>query len=147
MKTLFLMTALIASAVGAQAQSIVGKWQLSEQKTCFQASLASESEKKESDTEKELSSAMSSASSTAVAKVMTLTDKGDGEEGIFSTGKKKASSKSTFRYQISGEEFFTIDKKSGVVTSRWVIDELTDTSLKMHDAAKECETKTYIKVK
>jgi hypothetical protein len=146
MKTLVSIT-LIALAIGAQAQSIVGKWQLSEQKTCFQASVASESEKKESDTEKELSSSMGSTSSTAVARIMTLEDDGKGEEGIFSAGKKKASSKTPFRYQVADDGFYILDKKSGLITQRWIIDELTETSLKMHDAAKECEIKTYIRAK
>ena len=143
MKKLVCLT-LIATAIGANAQTIVGKWQLSEQKTCFQAERA---EMKESDTEKELSSAMSSSSATAVARIMELKDDGKGEEGIFSAGKKKASSKTAFRYQVSDEEFYILDKKSGVITQRWIIDELTETSLKMHDAAKECEIKTYIKAK
>jgi hypothetical protein len=140
MKTLLIVT-LIAFAIGAKAQSIVGKWQLSEQKTCFQADM------KESETEKELSSSMSSTSNTAVARMMTLEDNGSGEEGIFSAGKKKATSKTVFRYQVSEEEFFIIDKKSGVVTQRWVIDEITETSLKLHDAVRDCETKTYIRTK
>jgi len=142
---LTIATACILNAVSAQ--SIVGTWQLSEQKTCFQANVASETEKKESDTEKELSSAMGSSSSTAVARVMTLTEKGGGEEGIMSAGKKKASSKESFRYQVSGSEFQVLDKKSGLVKSRWVIDELTETSLTMHDAVRDCEIKTYLKVK
>lgn len=144
MKTLVSIT-LITIAIGAQAQSIVGKWQLSEQKTCFQSNLASGSEQKESDTEKELTAAMGSLSSTAVARVMTLEDDGKGEEGVFSAGKKKPSSKTPFRYQLSESEFYILDKKSGLITQRWIIDELTETSLKMHDAAKECEIKTYIK--
>ncbi|MEI9918699.1 MAG: hypothetical protein WDO14_07835 [Bacteroidota bacterium] len=48
---------------------------------------------------------------------------------------------------MSGSEFQVLDKKSGIVMSRWVIDELTDTSLKMHDAVKDCETKEYLKIK
>jgi hypothetical protein len=124
----------------AQAQSIVGKWQLSEHKTCFQ------SEMKESETEQELTSAMSSSSMTSVARVMSLNEKGVGEEGIFSAGKKKATSKTSFRYRATDSEFLILDKKSGLVTQRWIIDELTDSSLKIHDAAKDCETKTFIKV-
>jgi hypothetical protein len=143
MKTLVLI-ALIGIGGPAFGQSIVGKWQLSEQKTCFQASQA---DTKVSETEKELSSAMGASSSTAVARVMELDEKGGGEEGIFSSGKKKASSKSAFKYQVSGQEFQMLDKKSGLVTSRWVIDELTETSLKIHDAVRDCETKAYIKVK
>jgi hypothetical protein len=140
MKTLVLIV-LIGVGSTAFGQSIVGKWQLSEQKTCFQADM------KVSETEKELSSAMGASSSTAVARVLELDEKGGGVEGIFSSGKKKASSKSSFKYQVSGQEFQMLDKKSGLVTSRWVIDELTETSLKMHDAVRDCETKTYIKVK
>lgn len=143
MKTLISIT-LVAMAIGANAQSIVGKWQLSEQKTCFEAGMA---DMKESDTEKELSSSMGSTSRTSVARIMTLEDDGKGEEGIFSAGKKKATSKTPFRYQVTDDGFYILDKKSGVIMQRWIIDELTDTSLKMHDAAKECETKAYIKAK
>lgn len=132
---------LCAISIGARAQSIVGKWQLSEQKTCFQ------SEMKESETEKELSSSMGSTSATAVGRVMVLDDKGRGETSIMSAGKKKATDKESFKYQVTGSEFQMLDKKSGLVTSRWVIDELTETSLKMHDAARDCETKAYIKIK
>lgn len=144
MKTLFL-TILVVFAVSAQAQSIVGKWQLSEQKTCFEAGLAAET--KESDTEKELTGAMGSTAAAGVARVMTLGEKGSGEEGVMSAGKKKASSKESFKYQVSGSEFQVLDKKSGIIKERWIIDELTETTLKLHDAKRECETKTYIKVK
>lgn len=140
MKTLFLTT-LIVISIGARAQSIVGKWQLSETKTCFQA------EMKESETEKELTASMGSSSATGVARVMTLEEKGGGEEGVMSAGKKKASSKESFRYQVSGSEFQKLDKKSGLVISRWIIDELSDTTLKIHDAVKDCETKTYLRIK
>jgi hypothetical protein len=140
MKIMFLIT-LVSVSIAAQAQSIVGRWQLSEQKTCFQA------EMKESETEKELTAAMGASSATGVARVMNLDEKGRGEEGVMSVGKKKAASKETFAYQMSGSEFQVLDKKSGLVTHRWIIDELTDTSLKMHDAARDCEIKTYTKVK
>jgi hypothetical protein len=144
MKTMILIM-LVAVGLTAQAQSIVGKWQLSEQKTCFQAGVASEL--KESDTEKELESAMGSDSGTGAARVLTLDEKGNGAEGVMSVGKKKASSKNTFKYKVSGSEFQMLDKKSGLVTQRWIIDELSDTQLTIHDAARDCETKTYIKVK
>lgn len=128
-------------AVSANAQSIVGKWQLSEQKTCFSA------EMKESETEKELKGSMGSTAATGVARVMTLEEKGKGEESVMSAGKKKGSSKESFKYQVSGTEFQILDKKSGLVTERWVIDELSETSLKLHDAARDCEVKVFIKVK
>lgn len=138
---ILILSVLVLVATAANAQSIVGKWQLSEQKTCFQA------EMKETETEKELSPSMGSTSATAVGRVMVLDDKGRGETSIMSAGKKKATDKESFKYQVTGSEFQMLDKKSGLVTSRWVIDELTETSLKMHDAARDCETKSYIRVK
>jgi hypothetical protein len=123
------------------SQSIQGTWQLSETKTCFQ------SEMKESDTEKELEGMMGGKSNTSVAKLIVFKKDGSGQEGIFSTGKKKRSNMTNFQYKISGQELQFTDKKSGMITKRFVIDELTETSLKIHDAVKECETKSFIKVK
>jgi hypothetical protein len=143
MKTLCTLVFVCAGSV-AFGQSIVGRWQLSEQKTCFQADVTGI---KESETEKELTAAMGASSATGVARVMTLDQKGRGEEGVMSVGKKKGTSKESFTYQVSGSEFQVLDKKSGLVTKRWIIDELSDTSLKMHDAARDCETKSYTKVK
>lgn len=151
MKTL---VAIVFVGIGSTAfgQSIAGKWQLSEQKTCFQAEMKAKDDAKEDDkvsaTEKELSSQMGSSSATSVAQVMVLDAKGGGgDEMIMSAGKKKATTKNSFKYRVSGQELQFLDKKSGLVTGRWVIEELTDTSLKMHDAARDCETKTYLKVK
>jgi hypothetical protein len=151
MKTL---VAIVFVGIGSAAfgQSIVGKWQLSEQKTCFQAEMKAKDSEKEDDkvsaTEKELSSQMGSSSATSVAQMMILDAKGGGEDGMVMTaGKKKATTKNSFKYRVSGQEFQTLDKKSGIITSRWVIDQLTETSLTMHDAVRECEIKTYLKVK
>ena len=140
MKKLVLIL-LIGCAGTAFSQSIVGRWQLSEQKTCFQA------EFKESETEKELTPSMGATSSTSVGKIMKFDDDGSGEEGIYSAGKKKGTSKSSFHYAVNDNELSILDKKSGLVTKLWVIDELTDTALKVHDAAKDCETKTFIRIK
>jgi hypothetical protein len=123
------------------SQSIQGTWQLTDTKTCFQ------SEMKESDTEKELESMMGSKSNTSVAKLIVFKKDGTGQEGIFSTGKKKGSSMNEFQYKVAGQELQFTDKKSGMITQRFVIDELTDNSLKIHDAVKECETKSFIRVK
>jgi hypothetical protein len=91
---------------------------------------------------------MGSSSATSVAQVMTLDAKGGGgDEMIMLAGKKKAATKNSFKYRVSGQELQFLDKRSGLVTERWVIEELTDTSLKVHDAARDCETKTYLKIK
>jgi hypothetical protein len=125
----------------ALAQSLEGTWQLSSSKTCFQTDM------KESDTEKELEGMMGSNSKSAVAKMIVFKKDGTGEEGIFSAGKKKGSSMNPFHYKVSGQELLFTDKKSGIITQRFAIEELTETSLKIHDAMKECEAKTFVKVK
>jgi len=140
MKTLFVLgLALIAWPL--RSQSLEGTWQLTSSKTCFQ------SEMKESETEKELEGMMGGTSKSSVAKMIIFKKDGTGQEGIFSVGKKKGSSMEPFQYKLSGQEILFTDKKSGIVTQRFAIDELTDTSLKIHDAMKDCESKTFVRVK
>jgi len=125
----------------ALSQSLEGTWQLTDSKTCFQT------EMKESDTEKELEPMMGNDSKSSVAKLIIFKKDGSGQEGIFATGKKKGSDMNNFQYKVIGQELHFIDKKSRMITQRFAIDELTEASLKIHDAAKECESKTFVKVK
>jgi hypothetical protein len=140
MKTVFTLAfALIAGL--AFSQTIQGTWQMTDSKTCFQADM------KESDTEKELESMMGGNSANAVAKLIIFKKDGSGQEGIFSVGKKKGTGMESFQYKVSGQELNFTDKKSGMITRRFVVDELTETSLKIHDAVKECETKAFTRTK
>src|SRR5258708_17801604 len=134
MKTI-LSIALALISCTVFSQSIQGTWQMTDSKTCFQTNT------KESDTEKELTSMMGSNSTSTVAKIITFNKDGSGKEGIFSAGKKKRSEMNSFQYKINGQEVNFTDKKSGMIIHRFVVDELTDTSLKIHDAVKDCEIK------
>lgn len=141
MKTKLIMVVCLAGAMGtAQAQSLVGSWQVIEEKTCFDAQFT------ESETEKELTKDMGSTKSS-VARVIRFDKNGSGEEGIFTTGKKKGSGKTSFKYRMTGKEIQLLDKKSGIMTQQLVIDTLTATTLKIHLAAKDCETKTFTRIK
>ena len=133
-----LMIVLFAAAVNAQ--SIVGTWQQTEAKTCFQSQF------EKSDTEKEMEGAMG-GSANSVAKLIKFDAKGGGEEGIFSAGKKKGSSMTTFKWKIDGQELHFIDKKSGMITQRFILDELGASTLRIHNAIKDCEVKVFSKVK
>ena len=144
MKTTLLII-LIFIGASAAGQSIVGTWQLTEEKTCFQSQ--SQSQFEQSDTEKELASGFGSTSKSSVAKLIVFNRKGSGEEGIFSKGERKGDDKTPFRYKISGEELQFVDKKSGMITSRFVIEELSDNVLRFHDAARDCEIKSFVRVK
>ncbi|HZX72933.1 MAG TPA: hypothetical protein VFE57_00820 [Cyclobacteriaceae bacterium] len=137
-----LLTLIIGCVVAsAQAQAIVGTWQLTEEKTCFQTQF------EKSSTEKELESSMGGNSRSAVAKLITFDAKGGGEEGVFSAGTKKGSSKNAFRWKIEGTELHFLDKKSGMITQRFILDELGASTLRIHDAVRDCEIKVFTKVR
>ena len=140
MKYVLCAAAMIAFA-GVQAQSIVGTWQQVGKRTCF------ESELPEGATEKELTPQMGASSQNAVAKLIRFDSKGRGEEGIFSAGKKKGSGMNEFQYQLDDQELQLLDKRSGIITQRFIIDTLTETSLSIHDAMKDCEVRSFTRVK
>src|SRR4051812_46988215 len=121
-----------------KAQNIVGAWQLTEEKSCFQSEMEN---MKKSGTEKELEKNMGGSGQQSMARVIKFDRKGEGEDGIFSTGKKKAADMNNFKYKINGNELDLLDAKSGIITQRLVIDELTDSSLKVHNTVKDCEIK------
>ena len=135
-----LFVSLMVAVIAVKAQSIVGTWQVVEEKTCFEAQMT------ESETEKELRKDMG-ASRTGVARVITFKKNGTGEEGIFSAGIKKAEDKTPFKFRQTGTDLQLLDKKSGMMTRQLVIDELTATRLRFHLTGKECETKTLSRIK
>ncbi len=137
----FISAVLVFACAAAQSQSMIGTWQQVENKTCFESQLP------KSETEKELEPQMGASSKSSVAKLIRFDAKGRGEEGIFTAGKKKGSGTSAFRYQLNGQELQLLDKKSGIITQRFIIDELTESSLTIHDAVKECEVRVFSKVK
>ncbi|MEQ8424255.1 MAG: hypothetical protein RIA63_06060 [Cyclobacteriaceae bacterium] len=122
------------------SQSIVGTWQLTDEKPCIGQQMEL------SDTEKELLPAFGS-SSHAVAKIIRFDPKGKGEEGIFQTGKRKGSDLEPFRYQLSGDELQFLDKKSGMIKERFIIDELSSIKLQFHRVDRDCEMRTFSRVK
>jgi hypothetical protein len=137
-KLLFVLMAVVS--IQLQAQSVVGTWQLVEEQTCLQVQF------EKSETEKELEQSMGS-SKNAVAKLIRFEKKGTGEEGIFSQGNKKGKGMNSFRYNVRGNELRFLDKKSGIITQRFVIDELTESTLKIHNAMKDCEVRFFSRVK
>lgn len=136
-KLLFVLMAVISFHL--QAQSVIGTWQIVEEQTCLQVQF------EKSETETELEQSMGS-SKNAVAKLIRFDKKGTGEEGIFSQGNKKGTGMNSFRYNVKGSELRFLDNKSGIITQRFVIDELTENTLKIHNAMKDCEVKILSRV-
>lgn len=139
MKALVLLCFLSISGF-VQAQGLIGTWQLTDDQTCLKAQF------EKSETEKELEQSMGSTQ-TGVAKLIRFDKKGSGEEGIFSVGKKKGAGMNSFQYVVKGNELQFKDKKSGIITQRFIIDEVSETTLKIHNALKDCEVKIFSRVK
>ncbi len=135
----FIIILFVNLAVIAHGQSIVGTWQLTEEKPCI------EQQMELSETEKELLPSFGSSSS-AVAKIIRFDQKGKGEEGIFTSGRRKGTDKEPFRYQLSGNELQFLDKKSGIIKERFAIDELTSVKLRFHKVGRDCEMRTFSRV-
>ena len=135
-----------AVIIQSHGQTIVGTWQLSDEKTCFQSEMK-DSGMKESDTEKELLAQMGGSSQGSVARHISFDAKGRGQEGVFSSGKKKGSGMNSFKYKINGQELLLLDAKSGIMTRQLVIDTLVQSTLRFHDAKKDCESRTFTRIK
>jgi hypothetical protein len=132
--------ALVTGYAHAKGQSLAGSWQLTESKNCVEQLL------EESDTEAELSKDFGS-SSHSVARIMTFTEKGKGEESIVSKGKKKKEEKTEFRYKMQDNQLLLMDKKSGIITERFVIEEFNETTLRIHRANRDCEVQVFTRIK
>jgi Lipocalin-like domain len=140
MKYAILLGLILLADIG-QAQTIIGTWQLTEEKTCFESNI------KESETEKELLPQMNSSGNSSVARIIKFDKKGNGEDGIFSVGKKKGAGMSEFKYTVKDNVLALLDGKSGIMTQQLIIDELTASTLKVHNGKNECETKVFSRVK
>ena len=137
---LCLLVSLAMIMLQSHAQTIVGTWQLSDEKACLQ------SEMTESDTEKELVKDMQ-VSSTSAARTLKFDKKGDGEEAVLLAGKRKGTDVKSFKYKINGQDLMLLDSKSGVMTQQWTIDELSQSVLNIHNAKRACEIKSFLRIK
>jgi len=139
MKLLLAFAYVLALSHLSHGQSLLGTWQLIDEKTCFQSNM------EESATEIELKDGMG-ASRHSVVRTISFNKKGTGEEGIFTQGKKKGSDLNKFDYRLTDQELQLLDKKSGIATQRFIIDELSTTTLRLHNALKECEIRTFTRI-
>jgi hypothetical protein len=141
---IFILTGLVFLCWQTRAQSIVGTWQLVDEGTCF---MEQQQKLGKTETEKELEKEMSTNGSNSVARLIRFDKKGNGDEGIFSTGKKKAAGMNPFKYKINDNELLLLDIKSGIMTQQFVIDTLTQSKLSIHNSKKDCETHVFTRVK
>jgi len=145
MKNLFIMLIPILFIQATQRSPLTGSWQLVKENACM--NLDTTSLGPSSDTEKELLGAMQSSSQTSVARVIKFTNKGTGEDGVFTKGNRKSTDRNKFTYRLSGDQLFLTDSKSGIILQTLIIDVLTDTDLQFHDASRTCEIKAFTRIR
>ena len=126
----------------AQSDRLVGTWQVTEEKTCFESEIT----KNESETEKELRQSFGK-NTTSVARVIRFKSNGTGEEGIFSVGQKKGESLRQFTYTLTDNTLLLKDKKSGIIIQQLRVDELTSALFRFHVEGKDCESKTLTRTR
>ncbi|MCU0418206.1 MAG: hypothetical protein MUC38_00995 [Cyclobacteriaceae bacterium] len=133
---------LTAHAGFAQSNALPGTWQISAEKTCFQEQVSGA----DSDTEKELLPHFG-ASREGVARIIRFHENGTGEEVIFTVGKRRSDKMHAFRYRVNGNELLLLDKKSGLMTQKLIIEELSAGVLRFHLGGKDCEVKELTRIK
>jgi hypothetical protein len=136
-----IITMLTLAGLSAQGQTLVGTWQLTSEESCLQT------DSPLSDTEKELLPMMGGSSQSSVARIIRFDAKGRGEESIFVAGRKKGADRLPFRYRISDSQLQLLDVKSGMMTRGLVVDSLTQSLLIFHTAQRECEKKTFSRIR
>ncbi|MBL7853485.1 MAG: hypothetical protein JNL17_03755 [Cyclobacteriaceae bacterium] len=143
MKTLMVGWIMVCTTwAWGQSSPLVGTWQVTEEKTCFESEITGN----ESDTEKELLQEFGK-NTTAVARLIRFKSNGTGEEGIFAAGQKKGESMRTFTYTLRDGQLLLMDKKSGIITQKLRVDELTSSTFRFHLEGKDCESKTLTRTK
>ncbi|HBK88427.1 MAG: hypothetical protein U0289_14810 [Cyclobacteriaceae bacterium] len=140
MKWIVVITLMLASVV-SRGQTIIGTWQLTSEASCLQT------DSPLSDTEKELLPMMGGASQSNVARIIRFDAKGRGEESIFIAGRKKGADRMPFRYRVDNTQLQLLDTKSGMMTRGLVIDSLTQSVLIFHPSQRECEKKTFSRIR
>lgn len=125
----------------ADAQAILGNWQLVKQTNCMDDHLMIDS-----DSTQELIDEMKSMSS-ALPQVVKFREKGAGEESTRILNKKKTANNKTFNYKFNGNMLLILDKKSQTITANYTVDKISADSLILSHASRPCETRIFLKIK
>jgi hypothetical protein len=125
----------------ASAQSILGTWQLAKQTTCIEDEMMTEDDSMQSVMDD--MKGMSSAS----PQVVKFKEKGAGTESTRILNKRKPANKNNFLYKFDGEVLLILDKKSQTITETFTVDKISQDSLIISNASRECDTKIFLKIK
>ena len=140
MKSILFVFLLVFSISFANAQSLIGTWQLVNQTTC----LSEEIDTEDAETD-ELINDMESRSS-GTNSVIRFKDNMSGEENIRMFESRKSSKLNSFLYKFDGSSLYLLDKKSKLLLGSYTIESFTSDSLIFSNAVRACETRVFVKV-
>jgi hypothetical protein len=125
----------------ANAQTIVGTWQLVKQTSCLEDDMPLEN-----DTIEDMMMKMN-AMSDATPQVIKFKEKGTGEESTRILGKRRSANDKNFLYKFDTETLYILDKKSQTIIDAYTVDKFSSDSLILSNASMACETKIFVKIK
>ena len=141
MKTFIFVMVLGFSTVIAQAQSIVGRWQLVKQSNCVESELGEEEAGV-----KEMTEDMKGLSG-AEPQVLEFKENNTGEESTKIISKKKSYNSKSFMYRYNEGTLYFLDKKSKTIIDGYTVEKMDGDSLIISNATRVCETKIFVRIK
>lgn len=141
MKIFILIAAMTSCIVICEAQSIVGRWQLSKQSNCVESEL----EEDEDASVKEMAEDMEGLSG-AEPQIIEFKDNNTGSESTKIINKKKSYNSKSFLYRYNEGSLYILDKRSRTIIDGFTVEKLTNDSLIISNVSRVCETKIFVRV-
>ena len=141
MKIFIFVIAMASSFVFCEAQSIVGRWQLSKQSNCVEREL----EEGEEATVKEMAEDMEGLSG-AEPQIIEFKDNNTGSESTKIINKKKSYNSKSFLYRYNEGSLYILDKRSRTIIDGFTVEKLTNDSLIISNVSRVCETKIFVRL-
>lgn len=136
------MIILSSGIMVCQAQSIVGRWQLSKQSNCVEDELDEE----EDAGIKEMVDDMEGLSG-AEPQIIEFKDNNTGSESTKIINKKKSYNSKSFLYRYNEGSLYILDKKSRTIIDGFTVEKLDNDSLIISNVSRVCETKIFVRLK
>jgi hypothetical protein len=141
MKGFIFLTMLSIATVYAQAQSIVGRWQLVKQSHCVESELGEEEAGV-----KEMVDDMKGLSGSEPS-VIEFKENNTGSESTKIINSKKSYNSKSFLYRFSNESLYILDKKSRTIIDGFTVEKIDADSLIISNVERVCETKIFVRLK
>jgi hypothetical protein len=140
MKTLIFMIFSAFGIMVCEAQSIVGRWQLSKQSNCVESEL-----EEEEASVKEMVEDMEGLSG-AEPQIIEFKENNTGSENTKIINKSKSYNSKSFLYRYNEGSLYILDKKSRTIIDGFTVEKLTNDSLIISNVSRVCETKIFVRL-